>query len=112
MPHDDERARLEYRGSPGGGGGLLGTVLTVVGGAILLVVGFMFSLLALAVVAVVGSLGLGYMWWKTRALRRHLREQMAQMQTQQQDGGERNGSPGDGVIIEGEVIREDPPERH
>lgn len=44
---------------------------------ILLVLGFMFSVVILAVIAVLGVLGLGFLWWKTRAVRRAIREQMA-----------------------------------
>jgi len=62
----------------------------------LLVIGFMFSVIALAVVAVLGMIGLGYFWWKTRALRRAIREQMAATRSEQ------------GRVIEGEatVVRE------
>lgn len=77
------------------GSGLLAKLIAVIGGAALLAVGFVFSLVLLAVVAVAGSALLGYVWWKTRALRKRMREQ-APFET----------PPAQGRIIEGEVIRE------
>ncbi len=69
--------------------GLLGRLLTAVASAAVLVVAFMFSLVIFAAVATVALAGGIYLWWKTRALRRQLRER-----------------PPGGRIIEGEVIRE------
>lgn len=54
--------------------GLLQKLFALLLGAVLLVVGFMFSVVVLAVVAVLGVIGFGYFWWKTRALRRAMRE--------------------------------------
>ena len=69
---------------------LLLTVLTFVSAAVLLVAAFTFSLLVLAILAIVGVLVWGYLWWKTRELRKQMREQ-----------------PPGGRVIEGEAIRED-----
>ena len=66
------------------------TVLTFASAAVLLVVAFMFSLLVFAILGIVGLLVWGYLWWKTRDLRRQIREQ-----------------PPGGRVIEGEAIRED-----
>ena len=66
------------------------TVLTFASAAVLLVAAFMFSLLVLAILATVGVLIWGYLWWKTRELRRQIREQ-----------------PPGGRVIEGEAICED-----
>lgn len=57
--------------------GLLGKILAALFATVLLAVGFMFSVVLLALAAVLGVVGLGYFWWKTRAIRRVLREQMA-----------------------------------
>lgn len=86
--------------------GVLGKLLTFIFGAAFLVVAFMFSLIALAVVAVVGVLIGGWLWWKTRAVRKQMREMQEQMQ--QQAGGRPSPEPTvmEGLIIEGEVIRE------
>lgn len=53
---------------------LLTRILAVTAGAALLVLGFMFSLMILAIVVVVGLLAWGYVWWKTRALRRTMKQ--------------------------------------
>lgn len=68
---------------------VLGKVLGFATAAVLLVAVFMFSLLVFAFVAAAGLLVLGYLWWKTRDLRRHLRER-----------------PPGGHVIEGEAIRD------
>lgn len=54
--------------------GLLTRVLAFVLGAAALVIAFMISVVALAIVSVVIVIGVGYVWWKTRDLRRHMRE--------------------------------------
>ena len=69
---------------------LLLTVLTFASAAVLLVAAFTFSLLVLAILAIVGVLVWGYLWWNTRDLRRQMREQ-----------------PPGGRVIEGEAICED-----
>lgn len=76
---------------------LLGLIL----GAVLLVLGFMFSLVALAVVAVGGTLLGGWLWWKTRALRRELAKAATP--------GESRKNRGDDRVIEGEAVRTDEP---
>lgn len=78
--------------------GLLGKILATLFATVLLAVGFMFSVVLLAIAAVLGIVGLGYFWWKTRAIRRVLREQMASAQHDQN------------TVIEGEatVVRESP----
>ena len=78
-------------------GGILGKLLTIAAGAMLLVVAFMFSLLALTVVVIGGLLVFAYLKWKTRHLRQHLNEQMQQQTNRQRQ------QP-DGFIIDGEVI--------
>ncbi len=76
--------------------GPLAKVLAFVLSATFLVLAFMFSLVALAVVAVGGLLLGGWIWWKTRALRK----QMQQMREAQQ------ARPGGDQVIEGEFVRE------
>ncbi len=71
---------------------LLRQLLALVVGLSLLVLGVMFSVVVLTVLAVVGAGFFAYFWWKTRALRRSMREQAEQ----------RAASNGD--IIEGEAI--------
>ena len=50
--------------------------VAMVGGAVVLVLGLMFSLILLALVALVGLAAWGYFWWKTRDLRRLMRERV------------------------------------
>ncbi len=84
---------------------LLGRIVGFVVGAALLVAGFMFSLALFGALIIIGLGVWAYVWWKTRALRRHLREQMeAQMAGQQ--AGPMDDLPPGGRVIEGEVIRD------
>ncbi len=70
--------------------------------AALVVLGLMFSAVIFTVVAVAGLTAWGYLWWKTRGLRRQLREQMSA----QTMGGRMNEAEAyKGEIIEGVVIR-------
>ena len=80
--------------------GLLGKILAFVLGAGFLVLAFMFSLVALAVIVVVGLGVWGWLWWKTRAIRKQMREQMNAQATSAAPARE-------GFVIEGEVIREE-----
>lgn len=82
----------------------------VVGGiatAALIVLGVMFSALLLAIIVTAGLVAFGYLWWKTRALRRQMREQFREQAT----GGVMSeaevfrGEVFKGEVIEGEVIR-------
>lgn len=58
-----------------GATGLPGKILAVAGGAALLVAAVMVSLVMLAVV-LTGALFIGgFVWWKTRELRKQMREQ-------------------------------------
>jgi uncharacterized protein HemX len=77
--------------------GPLGKLLTVIVGAILLVVGFMFSIVLLAVVVVVGLGVWGWFWWKTRKLRQQINERMREQE-------QSRPFPADGTVIEGEAV--------
>lgn len=80
---------------------LPGRILGFLLSATLLVLAAMFSLVALAIVAVAGVIFAGWFWWKTRALRRQLRTMAEAPRTarSQPAAGE--------AIIEGECVRED-----
>lgn len=73
--------------------GPLARLAALVLGAILLVLGFMFSLVLIAIVAVVALAAWGYFWWKTRALRQAMRER-----------------PAGGHVIDGEAVVVDEPQ--
>ncbi|HCZ14301.1 MAG TPA: hypothetical protein PL117_04565 [Accumulibacter sp.] len=83
--------------------GVFGKLLTIAAGIVVLVVAFMFSLVALGVVLIVGVLFFAYLKWKTRHLPRDLRDLAEQMQQQAARPGSRP-QPG-GRVIEGEVLR-------
>jgi ABC-type bacteriocin/lantibiotic exporter with double-glycine peptidase domain len=72
---------------------ILALLLTV---AVLALV-LMFSAVLLVVVVVVGTLAWGWLWWKTRALRKHLRQTMRQGTARMQASND--------DVFEGEVIR-------
>lgn len=80
--------------------GPLGKALALLVGAVLLMLGFMFSVVILAIVAVVGIVAFGWFWWRTRELRKALREQAAQ--AEQMAGRAPPGAGGE--IIEGEAV--------
>jgi Flp pilus assembly protein TadB len=94
MHHEQNRFQTAFSAAPTS---LAGRLLGFAGAVIAAILAFMFSLAALAVVAVVGALLGGWLWWKTRAVRRQMQDAM-QAQAQQRPPG--------GYIIEGEVVRE------
>lgn len=83
----------------------------IVGGVVLVGVfalALTVSIALFAVILTVGAIVWGYLWWKTRDLRRAIREQV---DARMAEGGTRapgEAGPGGarGVIIEGEVVRE------
>lgn len=93
-----QQARLNDGRQPG----WLSKLLAFVIGTGVMILGFMFSLVALAVVAVLAVIAGIWFWWKTRALRRQLREQAPDANTAWQT----RPMPSDGDIIEGEARRE------
>ena len=70
---------------------MLKNLLGLLTGASLLILGFMFSVVILSVIAVIGLGFWGYFWWKTRALRRGMQANMPRQES-------------DGQIIDGEAI--------
>ena len=92
MQSDEERSTLTGSDArfSSNASGFLSKVLTFALAAVLLVVAFTFSLLVFAILVTGVLLVWGYLWWKTRELRRQMRER-----------------PPGGRVIEGEAIRED-----
>lgn len=86
-------------------GSLIGRVVALFATCALIVLGLMFSVLLFAFIVVAGLLAFGYLWWKTRALRRQMRQQFREQATGGAAGGEFTGEVFTGEIIEGEVIR-------
>jgi HAMP domain-containing protein len=56
---------------------MLRTAFAALMGVLLLALGFMFSVIVFAVIGVLGLMLWGYLQWKTRKLRRAMREQAA-----------------------------------
>ncbi len=63
----------------------------------------MFSVVLVAVVLVAGTLGWGYLWWKTRELRKQMRAYPPRGAAIENEMAENDASSGN--IIEGEAIR-------
>ncbi|MFK7965855.1 MAG: hypothetical protein AB8C46_17975 [Burkholderiaceae bacterium] len=95
----------------------------LIGGA--LVAAITFSLILLPIVLTVGAIGFGYLWFKTRGVRKQLKEQMQAMQAelarqQGQMGSGASAGPGgasrpsgrqssaEGEVIDGDFIKEAP----
>lgn len=79
---------------------LLGRIVAFILSGVLIVLALMFSLVVLAVVAVGGLIFAGWFWWKTRTLRKAMREAAPTPER-----------PGNGDIIDGECVRETPDDR-
>lgn len=137
------RARIHYStggASPAGrdlfgalrarAAGPIGRALAVLVGAVMLVSALFVSAIVFSVLLVVGAVAGGWFWWKTRGLRREIRERLAQMQEAQSASGSAGSatgaeafphafrsSPGRGRagadVIDGDFIRdvEEPPAR-
>lgn len=94
--------------------GPVGRALSLIAGGVLLVAGLFFSVLVFSVLLVLGVIAGGWFWWRTRGLRRDLREQVAQMRRDASArpagsggaGGRGASPPGD--VLEGDFIREAP----
>ena len=69
----------------------------ILGGAVMLVSAFVVSLMFLAIGLVIVLTAGGYLWWKTRELRRQLRARMQEPSHPQPAG----------QVIEGEVISQE-----
>ena len=101
--------RYDHRRLDGPEPSLLGKVMGIAASAVLLVTALMFSVVIFAFALAAGLLVWGWVWWKTREVRRQMREQMEAQRMEQPYGGEaqpNDAAPG-GRIIEGEVIRDE-----
>lgn len=113
MRRDDEGARLAGPAASRGGSGLIGRLLSLVVAGVLLVLGLMFSALVFVALALVALLAGAWFWWKTRDLRRQLKVAEEAWRNAPAGAAEYDSAEsGDGVVIEGEVVRvgDDEPE--
>lgn len=99
--------------------GPVARVLGIVAGTVVAICALFVSVVAFAAVLVVGAVAGGWLWWKTRDVRRQLRGEMERMQKAMERGTPFGpGSPlnpggrtGQGDVIEGDFIREAPSDR-
>jgi hypothetical protein len=100
---DEPRARIGHQNGALSRAKLLALkALVIVGGVVMLASAFVVSLVFLAIgFAVVLTVG-GYLWWKTRELRRQIRERVHEQSMHSQA----RSRPA-GVVIEGEVISQE-----
>lgn len=80
---------------------MLRKVVAYIVAASLIILGLMFSVFLIAFLVVVGVTAWGYIWWKTRLLRKQLRNRPTAVFERYEDEKFK------GEIIEGEVIREE-----
>ena len=104
-----DRGRLGTSAAGAGVPGLLSRVVGLLAGAVLLSAALLVSAV-LAVVALVVAAGVGaYLWWRTRELRRGLREATVGAGASNRPFDRPGAGPArDGVVIEGDFIREVP----
>lgn len=84
-------------------GSLLAKATGLVLGAAMLAVAFVFSIAFFVFILAAGLVVGGYLWWKTRDLRRQLREQMRQQSALHAARDDRD-PPASGDVIEGVVL--------
>ena len=108
MRFDDKRPELNHhgvrptRGTSSRAMEVVAKTVALIGGAVLLVSALALSLIFFAVLIVVGVLIGGYLWWKTRDLRKQVRTQFESTAPFQTDRGK--GETMEGEIIEGEIV--------
>ena len=85
--------------------GVFARVLTAIVGVVVLIGVAMFSLVFLAVIAVAGLIFWIYFWWKTRAIRAQIEQQM-RAQAQYRSADPQAAAPAsEGDVIDGEAVR-------
>jgi uncharacterized protein HemX len=88
--------------------GLLQKIGAIAATVIIFGLALTFSVLFFAVVVAVGLVIGGFLWWKTRDMRKMMRDAQAQAQAQARAGEspQRGSARAEGIVIEGEVVRE------
>jgi hypothetical protein len=103
---------------PGPGPGPIARLLGGLAGLAVLAAAMLFSAVLVVLLLAVGAAAFGWFWWKTRALRRALREQMRDGRPGDAGVRGRSTAPGDGAraplarrqdeVEDAEIIREVP----
>ncbi len=92
--------------------GPLGRLLGIVAGTVLAIGALFVSMIAFAVIVVVAAIVGGWLWWRTRDLRKQLRSEMARMQQAMERAApgqqpSRDADPArGGDVLDGDFIRE------
>lgn len=112
----DRQQYLGMNGSTTTNGSWLGRTLTIVGGVAIAVVAVLASAMLAGVLLLIGLVAWVVFWWKTRALRKAMREAAMREQMYAMAGG-RSGATAQKtskhVVLEGDFIREvDDAEKH
>jgi uncharacterized protein YneF (UPF0154 family) len=84
---------------------LLRKLVAIVSTIVLLGLALMFSVIVITVILVAGAIAWAYLWWKTRELRKQMRNYPPRGAMRESDVFE--GEVMRGQVIEGEVIRVD-----
>ncbi|MGF6291806.1 MULTISPECIES: CPBP family intramembrane glutamic endopeptidase [Paraburkholderia] len=92
-----------------GGSGWFGRLLTVALSAILFVVAATLSIVLFAVLFAVGTVVVGYLWWKMRKLRRQAAAYGDDGRTVDMEVVHRDTPDDDGRTIDMELVHKDPP---
>lgn len=87
---------------------LIGRIIAAIVAVATLVVGLLFSVFLFAAALVAGVALFGWLWWKMRRAVKQARQDPRFRAFQEAAGAP---PPGKGQIIEGEVIREERPDR-
>lgn len=92
---------------------LLRKVAMLISGIVLVTVALMFSAVLLAGILIVAVFGGAFLWWKTRELRKMMRNftpPPASMRGDTFAGGAPKGEVFEGEVFEGEVVQVDVPQ--
>ncbi len=93
--------------SPAGRPGLLRKLVAIVWTVALIGLALMFSAMLLTIILIVAVIGGAYLWWKTREIRRLMREQRQNFPPHgtRMESDVFRGEVYSGEVIEGEVVR-------
>ncbi len=88
---------------------LLERIVGILLGVLALGATLFFSAVVFVILAIAGLVIWGYFWWRTRALRQQMQEQMQQMRAREFDPACRDAAqePHDNNVIDGESVRLD-----
>jgi hypothetical protein len=100
MPFIEERPRLGYQGRVGSrANAFIAKTLAVVAGGVALASAFVLSLIVFALAFAIIVIGGGYLWWKSRELRKQLRAHMREGQMQHSHRAASTSNVIEGVVI-------------